>query len=305
MSQGPAHPAWWTVALSEDVVAGAPYAAICDGRRYALFRDVSGAVRAVHDECAHRRAPLSLGRVTADGLIECPYHGWRYDGARGACVAIPNLSASERVPKAYRTDAFAIAERDGFVHLWPHGPIGDEGQIVELSLAARSSAWRGSKLLTYPWPALVDLLVDAPGALLDIGSVTIADDHPYGDPVVEDGRFVVRYAASWTARGKGPKRIVADYPLAVRVAVAGDGRIAQVDLSTDAGEILASVHLASIPVASTITGVRWRGVGAERVGRAIEIGVRAQIQPQAVLAAYPYASTIRRDLADGPLALSA
>jgi phenylpropionate dioxygenase-like ring-hydroxylating dioxygenase large terminal subunit len=42
------------------------------------------------DECPHRLAPLSEGRVV-DGGLECPYHGWQFEGAGGGCVAIPQL----------------------------------------------------------------------------------------------------------------------------------------------------------------------------------------------------------------------
>ena len=40
--------------------------------------------RAAPDRCPHRGTRLSLGRV-CDGQIECPYHGWRFDGA-GRCA---------------------------------------------------------------------------------------------------------------------------------------------------------------------------------------------------------------------------
>jgi phenylpropionate dioxygenase-like ring-hydroxylating dioxygenase large terminal subunit len=43
------------------------------------------------DECPHRLAPLSEGRVV-NGCIECPYHGWQFEGAGGGCVAIPQLA---------------------------------------------------------------------------------------------------------------------------------------------------------------------------------------------------------------------
>ena len=55
---------------------------------------------------------LSSGRVVAGG-IECPYHGWTYDG-EGVCTAIPALSELPRVAiRSYRT-----AESDGFVWIY-------------------------------------------------------------------------------------------------------------------------------------------------------------------------------------------
>ena len=38
--------------------------------QWVLFRDAAGAAACVHDECAHRACPLSLGRVV-DGQVQC------------------------------------------------------------------------------------------------------------------------------------------------------------------------------------------------------------------------------------------
>ncbi|HEY9620994.1 MAG TPA: Rieske 2Fe-2S domain-containing protein [Crinalium sp.] len=48
--------------------------------------------RAFDDQCPHRLAPLSEGRIAEDGLLECPYHGWAFTG-EGACDRIPQQSA--------------------------------------------------------------------------------------------------------------------------------------------------------------------------------------------------------------------
>ncbi|MEM6717102.1 MAG: Rieske 2Fe-2S domain-containing protein, partial [Cyanobacteria bacterium P01_C01_bin.147] len=44
--------------------------------------------RVFADQCPHRLAPLSEGRVNEAGLLECPYHGWAFSGA-GTCEHIP------------------------------------------------------------------------------------------------------------------------------------------------------------------------------------------------------------------------
>ena len=40
------------------------------------------------DKCPHRLVPLSEGRINEKGDIECPYHGWSFDG-KGICTDIP------------------------------------------------------------------------------------------------------------------------------------------------------------------------------------------------------------------------
>lgn len=51
-----------------------------------LFRTPAG-ISCLRDLCPHRFAPLSEGRLIGDE-IECPYHGWRFNGA-GHCTKIP------------------------------------------------------------------------------------------------------------------------------------------------------------------------------------------------------------------------
>jgi len=81
-----------------------------------VFRDGTGHPRALVDRCPHRNLALSLGRVHADGCIECAYHGWRFDGS-GHCSAVPGLL--DPAPAANRdVSAFAATEQDGFVWVW-------------------------------------------------------------------------------------------------------------------------------------------------------------------------------------------
>jgi nitrite reductase/ring-hydroxylating ferredoxin subunit len=101
--------AWWPVAHSDEVRQH-PAAFRLGARELAVYRDLAGAVRAVEDRCPHRRLPLSMGRLTEDGSIQCPYHGWSFDGATGRCTAIPNLSADERIPNGIKVAAFSAAE---------------------------------------------------------------------------------------------------------------------------------------------------------------------------------------------------
>ncbi|WP_460315387.1 Rieske 2Fe-2S domain-containing protein, partial [Staphylococcus aureus] len=42
--------------------------------------------------------------------IQCPYHGWSFDGATGRCTAIPNLRKDERIPHGIKVAAFSAAE---------------------------------------------------------------------------------------------------------------------------------------------------------------------------------------------------
>jgi len=52
-----------------------------------VIAKLGGEVVALTDRCAHRFAKLSVGQVVDDRL-QCPYHGWQYDGG-GFCKRIP------------------------------------------------------------------------------------------------------------------------------------------------------------------------------------------------------------------------
>jgi nitrite reductase/ring-hydroxylating ferredoxin subunit len=60
------------------------------GQAWVLFRGADGRPACILDECAHRACPLSIGTVV-DGCLQCPYHGWRYNG-KGECTKMPSTT---------------------------------------------------------------------------------------------------------------------------------------------------------------------------------------------------------------------
>ena len=59
-------------------------------RKVAVVND-DGHVYGIQSECAHMRASLAKGRVD-DGVVICPWHGWRYDLRSGECLTDPQFS---------------------------------------------------------------------------------------------------------------------------------------------------------------------------------------------------------------------
>ena len=101
---------WQAVALCRDIKQR-PVRILFDGAPVVLFRTGSG-LAALVDRCPHRLVPLSGGRVK-DGLLECPYHGWRFDPT-GTCVEIPGQVGD--LPRC-RVGRYQVTERDGAVFL--------------------------------------------------------------------------------------------------------------------------------------------------------------------------------------------
>ena len=70
-----------------------------------------GAVSALADQCPHQAMPLSAGELTAEGMIECPWHGARFDCVTGECRRGP---ATDDVPVyevAMDGDRILVGER--------------------------------------------------------------------------------------------------------------------------------------------------------------------------------------------------
>jgi phenylpropionate dioxygenase-like ring-hydroxylating dioxygenase large terminal subunit len=83
-----------------------------------LGRTSEGKVFAMRDSCPHRGMPLSYGRLEGK-VVECCYHGWRFDACSGQCVEIPSLSSQDKL-KVERIFAghFPCEERDGYVWVY-------------------------------------------------------------------------------------------------------------------------------------------------------------------------------------------
>jgi phenylpropionate dioxygenase-like ring-hydroxylating dioxygenase large terminal subunit len=83
-------------------------------RKLAVFRGRDGKPLVVDDRCPHRGASLSSGEAV-DDAIQCPYHGWKWDGQSGRCVDIPSLRDQEQIPGAAYVQAFSAQDQWGLV----------------------------------------------------------------------------------------------------------------------------------------------------------------------------------------------
>jgi phenylpropionate dioxygenase-like ring-hydroxylating dioxygenase large terminal subunit len=117
---------WHPVARSAEVTAH-PRRVELLGEALALVR-LDGEVAAFADSCPHRLAPLSAGRVV-DNVLECPYHGWRFDRT-GRCVEVPSIGAGRPVPGRARCVAPRVVEHAGLVFVALAEPVVDLPEFV-------------------------------------------------------------------------------------------------------------------------------------------------------------------------------
>jgi nitrite reductase (NADH) small subunit len=65
-----------------DFIPGRGRTVCVGGRHIAVLREGDRFV-AVADACPHMGASLGDGQIE-DGIVTCPWHGWRYDGSSGS-----------------------------------------------------------------------------------------------------------------------------------------------------------------------------------------------------------------------------
>lgn len=84
------------------------------GEHLALWRGAGGRPVAGEDRCLHRAGMLSKGR-TANGCLECPYHGWTY-GENGGLLRVPSMG--DALPAGTRSlRTYDSTEKDGYVYV--------------------------------------------------------------------------------------------------------------------------------------------------------------------------------------------
>ena len=287
---------WWAVARSEEVGGTKPINVDIGDQPVVLWRDAGGVVRALEDRCPHRRAPLSLGCVLGNGMIQCGYHGWTYDGANGRLVDIPNLKGEQKYPPTYRAQAFGVEESGGFVRvsLDPKA-IAPEASTADLPLS-------GTADVTVDHAQFVAALFDDPGLVIAIRGVRFS---PYlmAELHLQDGRLVLERNCQW-ASPHWPAPFSSDFPISLRIStdpITGESDL----LLRDAGfNRLIDVTLAPVPAARGVTQVRWRarlgdkrpGAMAKLLGAGAPFAVKPAIDGATLRVLKPSASILAEDL---------
>jgi nitrite reductase/ring-hydroxylating ferredoxin subunit/Fe-S cluster biogenesis protein NfuA len=81
--------AWRPAGRLDEIPEGGLRTLTLDGEKLILHRR-GGVVSCMQNACAHLGFPLDDGSIE-DGIITCPYHGFRYDLASGECLTAPEV----------------------------------------------------------------------------------------------------------------------------------------------------------------------------------------------------------------------
>lgn len=105
---------WYRLLDSRDLAPGDVKNVDCLGQHFAVYRGTSGAVSVLDAYCPHLGANLAMGGKVKGDCLECPFHGWTFNGT-GKCVSIPY---AEKVPEGAKTKAWPCLEINAQVLVW-------------------------------------------------------------------------------------------------------------------------------------------------------------------------------------------
>jgi phenylpropionate dioxygenase-like ring-hydroxylating dioxygenase large terminal subunit len=162
--------AWYPLAPLQDLDPQRPTPVQLLGRRYVIWRPPAEGFRVFLDQCPHRLAPLSEGRLDGEGRLMCSYHGWCFDGA-GHCRRIPQATPAE--PDQARRQhlaatALPVREAVGLLWLWPQAGAEAAARAAATPLpispfvdeAAGFHTQAMVRDLPYDWQTLVENVAD-------------------------------------------------------------------------------------------------------------------------------------------------
>ena len=70
-----------------------------------VISNIGGKIYAMDDRCGHMNARLSMGNISNDGIVTCPFHGARFNVTKGEKIKESILTPShqmEPLPKTWQ-----------------------------------------------------------------------------------------------------------------------------------------------------------------------------------------------------------
>jgi vanillate O-demethylase monooxygenase subunit len=152
---------WYVAAWSDGVGDGQLIARTIMNEPVVLFRQDNGEVAAIEDRCAHRFAPLHMGKIVGGDRIQCPYHGLEFDG-RGVCVRNPH--GAKNIPSRARVKSYPVVEKHRAVWVWMGPAPADAGKIPDFSVLDNvpelHTTKRDSIVIKANYQLIIDNLLD-------------------------------------------------------------------------------------------------------------------------------------------------
>jgi phenylpropionate dioxygenase-like ring-hydroxylating dioxygenase large terminal subunit len=138
---------WYGILDAKELKQDKPVGVTRLGEKLVLWRSQNGDINCLADQCCHRGAALSAGKVNHD-TVRCPFHGFAYDKT-GKVTLIPANGLNTPVPDRYRVKAYRAVEQYGFIWVWT-GDYTDEVPEVPFFPDLRQGFSYGGFAETWP-----------------------------------------------------------------------------------------------------------------------------------------------------------
>jgi phenylpropionate dioxygenase-like ring-hydroxylating dioxygenase large terminal subunit len=148
--------AWYMAGWESEIEGDALLSRKLLDRQMLLYRRADGeGYVMMEDRCAHRFAPLSLGRREGDRIV-CGYHGLTYDRT-GTCVRNP---FSKQIPERAKVAVVPVSAKYGILWFWPgDASLAELGKISDFSFLS-PTARRSRLVVAANYQLITDNLMD-------------------------------------------------------------------------------------------------------------------------------------------------
>ncbi|GAX34271.1 aromatic ring-hydroxylating dioxygenase subunit alpha [Nodularia sp. NIES-3585] len=161
---------WYPLSPVEDIDSTRPTPVTLLGIRLVIWKPKSSDTYQVFlDQCPHRLAPLSEGRVDEKtGNLMCSYHGWQFD-FQGICTHIPQAEKPEIVTQnkeSFCVISLPVRQANDLLWVWPDAKSAETAANTPLPLSPQVDADQGYvwssyvRDLEYDWQTLVENVAD-------------------------------------------------------------------------------------------------------------------------------------------------
>jgi len=105
------------IVLESKEVKNNPISVMRMGEKMVFRRKNTGELSCFIDKCCHRGVELSLGKVTENNCLQCPFHGLEFDN-KGQCTLIPANGKAAKVPNHFRITTYPTHEKEGLIRIF-------------------------------------------------------------------------------------------------------------------------------------------------------------------------------------------
>jgi len=107
---------WYIACTSIELKSNKAIARTIYDKSYVFFRSNDNTPTCLLNRCLHRLTQLDTGEVK-DGVLSCPYHGWRYN-SKGEVIEIPSEGFEKPVERKLCNKPLPCVEQDGVIWVW-------------------------------------------------------------------------------------------------------------------------------------------------------------------------------------------